>query len=72
MMLKLCFLGFFRFASHINIFFRNKSLKYGFHNKSFILNAPLVSCPIPVIWVGAAANPHKADDLNWATDHRRI
>ena len=46
-------------------------LKYGFHNKSFILNAPLVICPIPVIrsgWVGAAANPPKADDWNWATD----
>ena len=28
------------------------SLKYGFHNKSFILNAPLVSCPIPVIPFG--------------------
>ena len=27
-------------------------LKYGFHNKSFILNAPLVSCPIPVIRSG--------------------
>ena len=28
-------------------------LKYGFHYKSFILNAPLVSCPIPVIGFGS-------------------
>ena len=66
-------------------------LKYGFHNKSFILNAPLVSCPLPVVvnfniklfqytlpnsshllWVGAAANPPKADDWNWSTDQRCI
>ena len=50
-------------------------LKYGLHNKSFILNAPLVSCPIPVIpsgWVGAAANPPKGDDCNWATDQSCI
>ena len=26
--------------------------KYGFHNKSFFLNAPLASCPIPVIRFG--------------------
>ena len=49
-------------------------LKYGFHNKSFILNATLVSCPIcsHPLWVGAAANPPKADDWNWATDQRCI
>ena len=34
-------------------------LKYGFQNKSFILNASLVSHPL---WVGAAANPPRADD----------
>ena len=28
-------------------------LKFGFHYKSFILNAPLVSCPIPVIGFGS-------------------
>ena len=36
------------------------SLKYGLHNKSFILNAPLVSCPIPVIcfgWVCCCTHP---------------
>ena len=35
-------------------------LKYGFCNKSFILNAPLVSCPIPVIrfgWVCCCTHP---------------
>ena len=35
-------------------------LKYGFYNKSFILNAPLVSCPIPVIrsgWVQQQTHP---------------
>ena len=34
------------------IFFSESYLKYGFHNKSFILHAPLVSCPIPVIRFG--------------------
>ena len=35
-------------------------LKYGFHNKSFILNAPLVSYPILVIrsgWVCCCTDP---------------
>ena len=37
-------------------------LKYGFHNKSFILIAPLVSCPIPVIrsgWVQQQTHPKR-------------
>ena len=37
-------------------------LKYGFHNKSFILNAPLVSCPFPVIhfgWVCCCTYPKR-------------
>jgi hypothetical protein len=33
-------------------------LKYGFHNKSFIINAPLVSCLIPL--GGFAAAPAKS------------
>jgi hypothetical protein len=32
-----------------------KLLKYGFHNKSFILNAPLVSFPIPSSSLGGFA-----------------
>ena len=52
---------------------KNDPLKYGFYNKAFILNAPLISCQIPVqLTVGAAANPPKADDWNWATDQRCI
>ena len=40
-------------------------LKCGFHKKSFILNATLVSCPFPsLIWVGATANPPKSEDGN--------
>ena len=49
--------------------FLPKLLKYGFHNMSFILNAPLVSCPIPVIlfgWVQQQTYPKQ----NWATDQR--
>jgi hypothetical protein len=41
-------------------------LKYGSHNKSFILNAPLVSCPIPVIhsgWVQQQTNPKRMTGL---------
>ena len=42
-------------------------------NKSFILNAPLVSCSIPVIrsgWVQQqTGNPPKADDWNWPEVH---
>ena len=37
-------------------------LKYGFLNKSFILNAPLVSCPFPVIrfgWVCCCTHPKR-------------
>ena len=37
--------------------------KYEFNNKSFILNAPLVSCPIPVIRL--LLHPPRADDWNW-------
>ena len=38
------------------------TLKYGFHNKSFIMNAHLVSCPIPVIpsgWVQQQTHPKR-------------
>ena len=37
-------------------------LKYGFHNKTFFLNAPLVSCQIPVIrfgWVCCCIHPER-------------
>ena len=37
----------------------------GFHKKSFIMNAPLVSCPFPVIRFGT-------DDWKWATEKRCI
>ena len=44
-------------------------LKCGFLKKSFIMNAPLVSCQFPAItfglWVGATANPPKSDDWKW-------
>ena len=46
-------------------------VEYGFHNKTIILNAPLVSCPIP-LWVRLLLHPPKADDWNWATDQRCI
>ena len=35
-------------------------LKYGFHYKSFILNAPLVSCPIPGSNLGLLLYPPRA------------
>ena len=43
----------------------NRILKCGFLKKSFIMIAPLVSYPSPVItfgWVGATAKPPKSDD----------
>ena len=49
-------------------------LKCGFHYKSFILNAPLVSCPIPVIrfgWVCCCTHPERMT-ANWATDQSCI
>ena len=48
----------------------NKILKYGFHNKSFILNAPLVSCPIPVIrfgWVQQQTHPKRMTGIGQLT-----
>ena len=45
-------------------------LKYGFHNKSFILNAPLVSCPIPVIrfgWVQQQTHPKRMTGIGQLT-----
>ena len=45
-------------------------LKYGFHNKSFILNAPLVSCPIPVIrsgWVQQQIHPKRMTGIGKLT-----
>ena len=45
-------------------------LKYGFHNKSFILNAPLVSCPIPVIcsgWVQQKTHPKQMTGIGQLT-----
>ena len=49
---------------------RNSNLKYGFHNKSFILNAPLVSCPIPVIrfgWVCCCTHPKRMTGIGQLT-----
>ena len=43
---------------------------YGFHNKSFILNAPLVSCPIPVIrsgWVQQQTHPIRMTGIGQLT-----
>ena len=48
--------------SYLEIEALNTQLKYGFHNKSFILNAPLVSCPFPVIrfgWVCCCTHPKR-------------
>ena len=45
-------------------------LKYGFHNKSFILNAPLVSCPISVIcfgWVQQQTHPKQMTGIEQLT-----
>ena len=45
-------------------------VKYGFHNKSFILNAPLVSCPIPVIrfgWVCCCTHPERMTGIGQLT-----
>jgi hypothetical protein len=45
-------------------------LKYGFHNKSFILIAPLVSCPIPVIrsgWVQQQTHPKRMTGIGQLT-----
>ena len=36
-------------------------LKYGFHNKSFILNALLVSCPIPGYALGGYSSKPKLE-----------
>ena len=51
---------------------RARLLKYGFHNKSFIPNPPLVTRQKPnsshTLWVCATANPPKVDAWNWATD----
>ena len=53
--------------------FHKTYLKYGFHKKSFILNATLVSCPFPSSLLGgfavaptskAIANPPKSEDGN--------
>ena len=47
-----------------------QNLKYGFHNKSFILNAPLVSCPIPVIrfgWVQQQTHPKRMTGIGQLT-----
>ena len=46
------------------------TLKYGFHNKSFILNAPLVSCPIPVIhsgWMQQQTHPKRMTEIGQLT-----
>ena len=45
-------------------------LKYGCHNKSFILNAPLISCPIPVIrfgWVCCCTHPERMNRIGQLT-----
>ena len=45
-------------------------LKYGFHNKSFVLNAPLVSCPIPVIrfrWLSCCSHPKQMTRIGQLT-----
>ena len=49
---------------------KKSSLKCGFHNKSFILNAPLVSCPIPVIrsgWVQQQTHPKRMTGIGQLT-----
>ena len=67
---KLLFLFFNPFIFKCNI----ELLKCGFHNKSFIVNAPWVSCPIAVIrfgWVCCFTHPAWITE-NWAIDQRRI
>ena len=49
---------------------RSVVLKCGFHSKSFILNAPLVSCPIPVIcfgWVCSCTHPERMTGIGQLT-----
>jgi hypothetical protein len=60
-------------SENFSHFLSESHLKCGFHKKSFILNATLVSCPFPTSLLGgfavastskATANPPKSEDGN--------